>query len=259
MKKLFGWLKKLITLSLVAIIAWIIYANRDQMALPNGTSAVVEGDKAAGQTEQDAPVAAPSELQQASAPALEATEAPAKIEPPVAVEPPSVEETAETPEPPTAVETPVEGEIPVVVEMPAAEKAAEVEAPATTEQPASEPPVDTEAQTAAPAEENSNSPLDDARKAALTGEMDKAESAYRQLQKEQPDNYDAYGELGNLYLMQGKDKEAAEAYYQAAVLLEKAGHSDDAVRLQRIVSRLDEELGVKLEQALKVEPHSSDQ
>ncbi len=253
MKKLFGWLKKLIILSLVAIIVWIIYANRDQMALPDGTSAVTEGDKATSQTEQDAPVAAPSTPQQVSDPAPEATEAPAKLEPPVAVEPPVVEEAVEAPEPPAAVETPVEGEIPVIAEAPAAEKAAEVEAPATTEQPASESPAETEALAAAPAEENSNSPLDDARKAALTGKMDKAEAAYRQLQKDQPDNYDAYGELGNLYLMQGKDKEAAKAYYQAALLLDKAGHDDEAIRLQRVVSRLDGELGTKLGQALNIE------
>jgi predicted negative regulator of RcsB-dependent stress response len=93
--------------------------------------------------------------------------------------------------------------------------------------------------------------MDEARQAALMGEMEKAESAYQKLQQEQPESYDAHGELGNLYLMQGKEKEAAESYYQAALRLNRAGHRDDAVRLQRVVSRLDEELGAKLEQALK--------
>jgi tetratricopeptide (TPR) repeat protein len=86
--------------------------------------------------------------------------------------------------------------------------------------------------------------------AAWRGQWDIAEAAYRKLQLENPDDFNVHGELGNLYYMQRKGKEAAEAYYQAATLLAAQGYRRDAMRLMQVIQRLDRELGIKLQQEL---------
>jgi len=88
--------------------------------------------------------------------------------------------------------------------------------------------------------------LGEARTAAWAGRLQEAETAYRRLINEQPEDFDAYGELGNLYYIQGRWREAADEYAQAAALLVAAGYKKDAVQMMNVVIRLDRTLGQQL-------------
>jgi tetratricopeptide (TPR) repeat protein len=123
----------------------------------------------------------------------------------------------------------------------------------TVAQPATPSAVDAAAAAdprAEPATEQQPASLQEARLAAWKGQWDKAESVYRELQQANPEDYNIHGELGNLYYMQRKGKEAAEAYYQAATLLAAQGYHRDAMRLAQVIQRLDRDLGTKLQQDL---------
>jgi tetratricopeptide (TPR) repeat protein len=83
----------------------------------------------------------------------------------------------------------------------------------------------------------------DARAAVWQGELDTAVARYRQLITLQPDNFDAYGEMGNVLLAQSDAAAAMEAYISAARLIRKAGHTEMAYRLASVVAAMDEEQG----------------
>lgn len=93
-----------------------------------------------------------------------------------------------------------------------------------------------------------------ARLAALQGEFAVAIEHYRALVARQPDNFDAYGEMGNVLLNSGDREGAAEAYYQAAVLLNNTPHRMMAWRLLTVLSWLAPEKADKLYQALLPRP-----
>lgn len=80
-----------------------------------------------------------------------------------------------------------------------------------------------------------------ARNAAWRGEPIKAVESYRKLIKMQPENYDAYGELGNVLLQMGDTERAAEAYAHCSLLLNRSGHQQSAWYMLGVVSRLDRE------------------
>lgn len=98
-----------------------------------------------------------------------------------------------------------------------------------------------------------------ARQAAWNGEAESAIESYRALTVLQPDNYDAYGEMGNVLLRKGDTEAAAEAYYQAALLLTKSDYPQVAWRVLDIVSRLDQEKASELYQAIRQQQISSAQ
>jgi len=98
-----------------------------------------------------------------------------------------------------------------------------------------------------------------ARRAAWAGKSEAAVEHYRALIALQPDNYDAYGELGNVLLRQGEREAAAEAYYQAAMRLTRSNYPQVAWRVLDIVSRLDQEKASQLYQAMREQQLSSAQ
>jgi tetratricopeptide (TPR) repeat protein len=82
-----------------------------------------------------------------------------------------------------------------------------------------------------------------ARAAVWQGDLDGAVAHYRQLIAVQPDNFDAYGEMGNVLLAQANVTGAIEAYTAAARLIHQAGHLPMAYRLAGVVAEMDEEQG----------------
>jgi hypothetical protein len=76
---------------------------------------------------------------------------------------------------------------------------------------------------------------DAARAAYWDGRLEEAERIYLALLQRRPDDPDLFGELGNLYLAQGLDSRAADAYYAAGLRLARQG---DAARAKRIADLL---------------------
>jgi Flp pilus assembly protein TadD len=98
-----------------------------------------------------------------------------------------------------------------------------------------------------------------ARRAAWDGNSDAAVENYRALIKLQPDNYDAYGEMGNVLLQQGNSEDAVEAYSQATLLLAKSGFPQAAWHVMNIVAKMDQERADKLHQTLYGTPPPASQ
>ncbi len=82
-----------------------------------------------------------------------------------------------------------------------------------------------------------------ARSAVWQGDLNSAVMQYRQLIAVQPDNYDAYGEMGNVLLAQANVAAAVEAYVAAARLIRQSGNTEMAYRLAAVVGRLDPQQG----------------
>ncbi len=89
-----------------------------------------------------------------------------------------------------------------------------------------------------------------ARFAAWQGDYASSIKHYRLLVVQQPDNYDAYGEMGNVLLHSGDRDGAAEAYYQAALLLNDTPHHMMAWQLLNLLAWLSPEKADKLYQEL---------
>ena len=68
------------------------------------------------------------------------------------------------------------------------------------------------------------------------------------------DNFDAYGELGNVYFNQGKKTEAAASYYEAAAILVKLGQARRADSLMSLLNYLDAEKATQLRELIGSEP-----
>ena len=90
----------------------------------------------------------------------------------------------------------------------------------------------------------------DARKAFYKRDYESSIASYKQLIANSTDNYDAYGEMGNVYFNQGKKAEAAAAYYEAAALLVKLGHQRQADSLLPLLNYLDNEKAKQLQELL---------
>lgn len=90
-----------------------------------------------------------------------------------------------------------------------------------------------------------------ARLAAWEGQWDDALNHYQRLIALQPGNFDAYGEMGNVYLLMGEVEQAVTAYYQAALRMSEAGYPRIAWHVQAIVARLDQDRSEQLYQALR--------
>ncbi len=86
----------------------------------------------------------------------------------------------------------------------------------------------------------------DARAAVWQGDLDSAVAQYRAVVAMQPENFDAYGEMGNVLLAQSDVAAAVEAYATAARLIRQAGNPEMAWRVAGIVAQLDEEQGRNL-------------
>jgi tetratricopeptide (TPR) repeat protein len=91
----------------------------------------------------------------------------------------------------------------------------------------------------------------EARKSFYRRDYEKSIENYKKVIENTQDNFDAYGELGNVYFNQGKNKEAADAYFQAASILIKHGQLRRAYSLMGLLRRLDAEKSQELYQLLE--------
>jgi len=89
-----------------------------------------------------------------------------------------------------------------------------------------------------------------ARIAAWYGNFSTAIDYYQTVITLQPTNYDAYGEMGNVMLQAGDWEGAAEAYYQAAHLLNQARQPQMAWNLLNVIAGLSPAKAEKLYQEL---------
>lgn len=67
-----------------------------------------------------------------------------------------------------------------------------------------------------------------------------SEQSYRDVIDNTSDNFDAYGELGNVYFNQGKKEQAAGAYFEAAAILVRKGQIGRATSLMGLLRHLDQ-------------------
>lgn len=92
-----------------------------------------------------------------------------------------------------------------------------------------------------------------ARKSFYQRNYDKSIQSYKEVIDNTEDNFDAYGELGNVYFNQGKNQQAAAAYFEAAAILIKKGQVNRARSLMGLLRHLDkpkaDELQVLIESA----------
>ncbi len=93
-----------------------------------------------------------------------------------------------------------------------------------------------------------------ARLAAWKGEFATAIGHYRVLVAQQPDNFDAYGEMGNVLLNSGDREGAAEAYYRAATLINNSSHRMMAWHLLNVLAWLAPDKADKLYRELLPQP-----
>ncbi|MDB4575643.1 tetratricopeptide repeat protein [bacterium] len=92
-----------------------------------------------------------------------------------------------------------------------------------------------------------------ARKSFYQRDYEKSIQSYQYVIDNTEDNFDAYGELGNVYFNQGKKQQAASAYFEAAAILIKKGQVNRAQSLMGLLRHLDkakaEELQALIESA----------
>ena len=78
-----------------------------------------------------------------------------------------------------------------------------------------------------------------ARRSFYQRKFDLSEQNYRNVIDNTEDNFDAYGELGNVYFNQGKKQQAAAAYFEAAAILVRKGQIDRAKSMVGLLNLLD--------------------
>ncbi|MBE9560721.1 MAG: hypothetical protein IMF15_08020 [Proteobacteria bacterium] len=78
-----------------------------------------------------------------------------------------------------------------------------------------------------------------ARKSFYQRKYDLSEQSYQDVIANTEDNFDAYGELGNVYFNQGKNDKAAKAYFEAASILVRKGQIRRAKSLMGLLRHLD--------------------
>ncbi len=78
-----------------------------------------------------------------------------------------------------------------------------------------------------------------ARKFFFQRKYELSEQNYQKVIENTTDNFDAYGELGNVYFNQGKKQQAASAYFEAASILLRKGEARRARSLTGLLRQLD--------------------
>ena len=77
-----------------------------------------------------------------------------------------------------------------------------------------------------------------------------SEQKYQDVIDKTEDNYDAYGELGNVYFNQGKKQQAATAYFEAAAILLRKGQAKRARSLIGLLRHLDKSKAKELQELI---------
>ena len=89
-----------------------------------------------------------------------------------------------------------------------------------------------------------------ARKSFYQRNYELSEQSYQKVIENTEDNFDAYGELGNVYFNQGKNEQAASAYYEAAAILVRKGQVGRARSLIGLLRHLDKSKATELQQLI---------
>ena len=90
-----------------------------------------------------------------------------------------------------------------------------------------------------------------ARKAFYMKNFSLSEKSYHAVIAGTNNNFDAYGELGNVYFHQGKYKHAAEAYLRAGTILVRKGNIQRAQSLLPVLQQLDVPKANQLQQQIE--------
>ena len=77
--------------------------------------------------------------------------------------------------------------------------------------------------------------LAQARRSAQAGRLSESVHEYLRYLTSRPNDVDAYGELGNVYMKMGRFPEAAQNYYEAATRLIDAGHLNAVASLMPVI------------------------
>ncbi|MBN4063564.1 hypothetical protein JYT79_02160 [Cardiobacterium sp. AH-315-I02] len=93
-----------------------------------------------------------------------------------------------------------------------------------------------------------------ARKSFYQRDYALSEKMYQSVIDNTEDNYDAYGELGNVYFNQRKNELAAAAYYEAAVILVNKGQARRARSLVGLLRSLDKSKADELQKLMESNP-----
>jgi tetratricopeptide (TPR) repeat protein len=78
-----------------------------------------------------------------------------------------------------------------------------------------------------------------------------SEQSYQNVIDRTEDNFDAYGELGNVYFNQGKKQQAATAYFEAGAILVRKGQINRARSLVGLLNLLNKDKAIKLQKLIK--------
>ncbi len=89
-----------------------------------------------------------------------------------------------------------------------------------------------------------------ARKSFYQRNYELSEQSYQQVIDSTKNNYDAYGELGNVYFNQGKNKQVASAYFEAAAILVSKGQFYRVRSLMGLLRYLDKAKANELQQLI---------
>ncbi|MFV2003783.1 MAG: tetratricopeptide repeat protein, partial [Gammaproteobacteria bacterium] len=89
-----------------------------------------------------------------------------------------------------------------------------------------------------------------ARKSFYQRNYELSEQSYQKVIDNTENNFDAYGELGNVYFNQGKNQQAASAYFEAAAILVRTGQVDRARSLMGLLHHLDKSKASELQQLI---------
>ena len=89
-----------------------------------------------------------------------------------------------------------------------------------------------------------------ARKSFYQRKYDLSEKSYQKVIDSTEDNVDAYGELGNVYFNQGKNEQAASAYFEAAAILVRKGQVNRARSLMGLLRHLDKSKAGELQKLI---------
>jgi len=89
-----------------------------------------------------------------------------------------------------------------------------------------------------------------ARKSFYQRNYELSEQSYQQVIDSTKNNYDAYGELGNVYFNQGKNKQAASSYFEAAAILVSKGQINRARSLTGLLRYLDKSKATELQKLI---------
>jgi len=107
-----------------------------------------------------------------------------------------------------------------------------------------------------PMEQGNSALMQKARQAFWARDLVTAENSYRQLIESGQGNADTWGELGNVYYMQAKWPQTAEAYTEAALLLVDARAVPQAMHMHAVVMRMDMQQAKRIDE--KLQSHFAD-